>query len=190
MKPTGFKVYREDLLVGDIISVHSGYCGYMEVVERADGFWLTDCTDKVLGHHFPENEKNADMKIERDLGVHYCKVDKDNPTEDPPFPIYCDQCDDVITAYSNAYSGEITQTDDCAELTEKSDEDGEINIVSKCKLCKADPSRKPPANEVMEYFAEQYEKADFRVVPGHWPSFNSKEEIDDWLNVMKNMCNC
>jgi hypothetical protein len=39
--------------------------------------------------------------------------------------------------------------------------------------------------EVSEYFREQYGKASFRVVPGHWPDFKSKEEVDKWLVMMQ-----
>jgi hypothetical protein len=48
---------------------------------------------------------------------------------------------------------------------------------------------KPPRNEVMEYFTEQYKKANFRVVPGHWPDFTSKEEVDDWISDMNIILN-
>ena len=42
-------------------------------------------------------------------------------------------------------------------------------------------------DEVKKYFMEQYEKSDIRVVPGHWPDFKSKEEVDKWLNLMESM---
>jgi L-arabinose isomerase len=35
--------------------------------------------------------------------------------------------------------------------------------------------------EIETYFAEQYKKAKFTVVPGHWPDFKSKEEVDKWI---------
>lgn len=38
-------------------------------------------------------------------------------------------------------------------------------------------------DEVFEYFKEQYEKASFRVVPGHWPDFESKEEVDRCISM-------
>lgn len=38
-------------------------------------------------------------------------------------------------------------------------------------------------DDVFEYFKEQYEKASFRVVPGHWPDFESKEEVDRWISM-------
>ena len=37
--------------------------------------------------------------------------------------------------------------------------------------------------EVEEYFFERYEKCGFRVVPGHWPDFKSKEEVDKWFDT-------
>lgn len=41
--------------------------------------------------------------------------------------------------------------------------------------------------EVSEYFREQYGRASFRVVPGHWPDFKSKEEVDKWMVMMQKM---
>lgn len=40
---------------------------------------------------------------------------------------------------------------------------------------------------VKEYFHEQYKKADFSVVPGHWPDFKTKEEVDEWLDTMSRL---
>lgn len=34
---------------------------------------------------------------------------------------------------------------------------------------------------VWKYFLERYRKCDFRVVPGHWPDFKSKEDVDQWI---------
>ena len=42
-------------------------------------------------------------------------------------------------------------------------------------------------DEVQEYFFKKYEKAGFRVVPGHWPDFNSKEDVDKWIHGMEEM---
>lgn len=36
-------------------------------------------------------------------------------------------------------------------------------------------------DEVKAYFLERYKKAKFRVVPGHWPDFDSKEDVDQWI---------
>lgn len=35
--------------------------------------------------------------------------------------------------------------------------------------------------DAKEYFIQEYLKQDIRVVPGHWPDFATKEEVDDWL---------
>jgi hypothetical protein len=32
-------------------------------------------------------------------------------------------------------------------------------------------------DEVTAYFFERYEKASFRVVPGHWPDFKATKEL-------------
>lgn len=37
-------------------------------------------------------------------------------------------------------------------------------------------------DEIKAYFAEKYEKSRVKVVPGHWPDFQSKAEVDEWLN--------
>ena len=37
-------------------------------------------------------------------------------------------------------------------------------------------------DEVMAYL-ERYEKSSFRVVPGHWPDFKTKEEVDEYIDV-------
>jgi hypothetical protein len=50
-------------------------------------------------------------------------------------------------------------------------------------------------DEVWTYFKEQYAKSSIKVVPGNWPDFKIKEEVDDWLgmltrlsDVIDNMC--
>lgn len=42
-------------------------------------------------------------------------------------------------------------------------------------------------NELLEYFLNQCEKNDIRVVPGHHPKFKNKSEIDNWVNIMQIM---
>lgn len=37
--------------------------------------------------------------------------------------------------------------------------------------------------DVMAYFFEKYEKANFSVVPGHWPDFKTKEEVDEYMDA-------
>lgn len=39
-------------------------------------------------------------------------------------------------------------------------------------------------DEIKQYFLERYEQADFRVVPGHWPDFESRESVDRWMEAM------
>ena len=41
---TGIRAGREMLYVGDMVSVDSGYDGFMLVIKRADGYWLVDCS--------------------------------------------------------------------------------------------------------------------------------------------------
>lgn len=42
-------------------------------------------------------------------------------------------------------------------------------------------------NEIEQYFLERYKNASFRVVPGHWPDFKSKDDVDTWINLMEKM---
>lgn len=42
--------------------------------------------------------------------------------------------------------------------------------------------------EVYKYFMEQYQNAKFRVVPGHWPDFQSKMEVDTWIKSENMIC--
>jgi hypothetical protein len=51
---------------------------------------------------------------------------------------------------------------------------------------------KKMTKEIYEYFHQQYKEAEFRVVPGHWPEFQSKKEVDQWIklgNGMKTLVN-
>jgi len=42
-------------------------------------------------------------------------------------------------------------------------------------------------DEVSEYFHRQYEKSKVRVVPGHWPKFKSKKQVDLWIKLINSM---
>ena len=47
--------------------------------------------------------------------------------------------------------------------------------------------------DIEEYFLQQYEKQDMRVVPGHWLEMNTKQDVDKWiegLNAMKKVFAC
>lgn len=44
-------------------------------------------------------------------------------------------------------------------------------------------------NEIFEYFKIKYKESNITVVPGHWPDFKSKEEIDKWIKIMESMFN-
>ncbi|MCD3223813.1 hypothetical protein [Clostridium botulinum] len=37
--------------------------------------------------------------------------------------------------------------------------------------------------EVRTYLDKQYSAANFTVVPGHWPDFKSKKQVDKWIKV-------
>ena len=38
-------------------------------------------------------------------------------------------------------------------------------------------------DEIRKYFMEKYAECSFRIVPGHWPDFKSKEEVDEWVDT-------
>lgn len=38
--------------------------------------------------------------------------------------------------------------------------------------------------EIEKYFIEQYMKQDVRVLPGHWPDFKSKKEVNEWIQLI------
>ncbi|MEN6567156.1 MAG: hypothetical protein ABFC57_12750 [Veillonellales bacterium] len=42
-------------------------------------------------------------------------------------------------------------------------------------------------DEVWNYFRKRYKESDVRVVPGHWPDFKTKEEVDKWFKIVNSM---
>lgn len=42
-------------------------------------------------------------------------------------------------------------------------------------------------DEVRKYFYEEYAKINIQVVPGHWPNFKTKKEVDKWIECMKKL---
>lgn len=188
MKYTGFKCGREPLYVGDILSYYNGNMGYFEIVERPDGFWLIDCSEKVMHDTFPEEELNEDIKLDGDPGIHFTKVDKNNPTTELPVKLYCDQCDEMAVGEIDDETGKITWYESCRKYHVTYRKDGDVDkITAVCKFCMANSTRKPPRDEVMEYFQKWYAKSDIRVVPGHWPNFKTKAEVDKWFEIQNMM---
>lgn len=45
------------------------------------------------------------------------------------------------------------------------------------------------AEDMKEYFYEMYLKQEWNVVPGHWPSMETKQDVDDWIDSMSEMMN-
>jgi hypothetical protein len=39
--------------------------------------------------------------------------------------------------------------------------------------------------EIKKYFFERYSAQDILVVPGHWPDFKGKAEVDEWLDCLR-----
>lgn len=177
----------EPLYVGDILSYYGGNEGYYEVIEKPDGFWLTDCSGKVYNDITPKEELNEDEKLDGDLDIHYTKVDKNNPLKDPPIKIYCDQCGETLVGTYDVETEDFTWLDTCGKHDVKDNGNEEYDVKAICKLCLADPTRKPPKDEVMEYFKKRYSKCEVKVVPGHWPHFKTKEEVDRWIDFQNSL---
>lgn len=43
------------------------------------------------------------------------------------------------------------------------------------------------APEIEDYFWYQYENCGIKVVPGHWPAMNVREDVDKWIGVISKM---
>lgn len=185
MKSTGFKAYGEELYLGDIVSYQSGYGGFYEVVEKDGEYWMVDCSEKVYGESVSEGELNEPFKLEHNLNIQWTKVDKHNPTKTPPFGIECECCNTIVGEF-DVDTGEFTWFDNCASHEKMEDSE----ILAYCETCYPERETKikpaPKLSEVEEYFWERYKKASFRVVPGHWPDFQSKEEVDTWIDENEN----
>ncbi len=41
------------------------------------------------------------------------------------------------------------------------------------------------APEIEDYFIEQYEKCEIKVVGGHWPEMKTKEDVDKWIKNLE-----
>lgn len=40
------------------------------------------------------------------------------------------------------------------------------------------------APEIKDYFKEKYLAQDIRVVPGHWPTMETKADVDKWIGSL------
>ena len=79
-KSTGFRCYRDELFVGDLLSVQSGYGGFVRVVERDGGFWLVDWeSEKGDFSRIPAEERIPDTPLDEDIAAPYRKVDPNDP---------------------------------------------------------------------------------------------------------------
>lgn len=38
--------------------------------------------------------------------------------------------------------------------------------------------------EIEKYFLDRYKQQEYRVLPGHWPDFKSKQEVDEWIETL------
>lgn len=43
------------------------------------------------------------------------------------------------------------------------------------------------SEDIKDYFFEMYLKQDWNVVPGHWPTMETKEDVDTWIESMNNL---
>ena len=197
-KPTGFRCYRDELFVGDLLSCHSGYEGFRRVVEREDGFWLIDWEyEKGDLSQIPIGERHPDVQLKSDIGAPYRKVDPDDPYREPPFPIYCDQCEETVVGYFDAEEDDdhaFTWTDDCAShrieyhirqnaFTQRAHK--ERTVCAICKACADDPQRTSQTKELHDYFRARLAECPIRS--SHYPVFRTKEDIDTYFENLKKM---
>ncbi|WMJ85469.1 hypothetical protein [Anaerocolumna sp. MB42-C2] len=43
--------------------------------------------------------------------------------------------------------------------------------------------------EIEDYFWDKYDDSRIKVVPGHWPVMNTKEEVDKWIGFINKIRN-
>lgn len=171
--------------MGDILTWHNGHC-YFKVEERDGEYWLVDCSTEVIGQEYllDEGEIEDPFRLEKNLDSHWKKVDKNDPTRTPPMEIECECCDTVVGEF-DVDTGRFTWFINCAQHEEP--EEGYVRAW--CRKCYPERETKkklaPMRSQVEEYFFERYAKADFRVTPGHWPDFQSKEEVDEWFKSIE-----
>ncbi len=185
-KDTGFRCYREKLYVGDILSVYGGNCGFVRVVERDDGFWLEDWEKGTT-----EYSGNSDEKLTAHLFSPYQKVDPNDPYAEPPLPLYCDNCEETLVGIMDVETGEIAWLEECAEHYEESVTEtvgfgtpvNRTYLHCLCNTCKENPTRISKTKELRMYLEERLQEIPFKTI--HHSIFDSKEEIDDYIEDMK-----
>lgn len=180
-KKTGFKAGRDPLCVGDVVSVYGGNMGFMKVVEKRDGFHMVNCSSDGVER---SNGEGRPFKLAHNLDGHYQVVDPDCPMCDTVVRIYCNNCKEVVIGKMDLEDGAVEINAECAWC--HVNEDG--NIDAQCKLCEADPCRKPSNFEAMEYFKEQLENWPYPLVTRLGIlEFNTKEEVDQWFEQQEMM---
>lgn len=197
-KSTGFRCYRDELFVGDLLSVQSGYGGFVRVVERDGGFWLVDWeSEKGDFSRIPAEERIPDTPLDEDIAAPYRKVDPNDPYREPPFPIYCDQCEETVVGFFDVEEeGDraFSWTEDCAShnieyyirrdrFTQMSYPERSVTAI--CKACAADPARTSPTHELNEHFRKRLERCPVRMA--HYPRFHLKEEIDMFFDNLESL---
>lgn len=194
-KKTSFKVAKRDLYVGDMVALYGGNLGFFEVIERDDGYYLTDCSAKVFKPSTAQEITShiEDEKVERDLSSHYSLVDKKHPLDSTDWTyMECEGCDGIVGHY-DPYTSQFEWYDKPKDDTGRFmvyDEhilinDNEVECWCKECIAKGKVRKETPEDEIMAYFYEQYENLPVKVLPGHWPNFKSKEEVDQWI-ALKN----
>jgi hypothetical protein len=100
----------------------------------------------------------------------------------------CHECGKPVTALCDATKkdGTICDMPMCDEHRHRVGKDVDVcKYHNHPKYIKTAINNRKKLKEVEAYFIEQYKKASFRVVPGHWPEFKSKEEVDKWIAIYK-----
>lgn len=188
---TGYRCHRDELFVGDILSVQSGYGGFVCIVERGGKFLLEEYD--VFRKSFTGKSEG---ELTHDIGAPYRKVDPEDPCREPPFEILCSQCQEAIIGYFDAEDGSITWTEECGEHYEKNTmQTLEINgkefpyegkdYGGRCRACVADPSRKSQTVLLQEYFARRYQEEDLHIQTVHRPVFSSESDVDTYVEGLK-----
>lgn len=198
-KSTGFRCWNDELCVGDLLSVHSGYDGFRRVIEKEDGFWLVDWNrEKGWKSPIPVSEWAKDERLTDDITAPYRKVDPNDPYREPPFALVCDQCLETVVGYFDVEAeleeDAYTWTEECGfhafeergkEPFFQSDSTTETVVVCRCKACVADPNRISKTRELQDYFEKRYAECPVKTI--HHPVFHSKEDIDKYIENLKKM---
>ncbi len=140
---TGFTCLGQDLYTDDVLSIYNGYMGFVQIVERADGFWMVNWAD---GRTADENSQGT--KLKRNLTMPYMIIDPTLPYNDPPLDIYCDHCKEALIG--EIYIGKtvrIVWNDNCGSYSVRDAERTGPYACGLCTECCADSELSNPKKQ-------------------------------------------